>query len=526
MKEKSAHSKWPGLPFRRNHFGFGLIEIVVTLALIGTLFAATSQLLALTINQQRVAENDSRAVFLAQDAIEAAKNMRTRSWEALEALANDTEYHPAIVSGEWRFDEGAETISPNFTRSVRFFPVLRDINGEIVEIGGTHDDTMRKVVATVTWPYRDGQRSNAIASYLTDWSYASGFLNVFTQTNLSDFRKGTPEQTDIQRQPGNVRLDYTLFLDENFESYSVNSDPTNWTDTEANYSLNGNNALFKTASNSSVTFGTTSTLNSIHSHFAGPGASSWTNTETTGRMMLTDVNGSLGITFFSQYQAADKYYVLGNTDSDRSFMISGRNTTITPQGVDDRDTEISPEANVWYRFRIQAKDVSNQTLIVAKVWRDGEDEPESWQVDCFDDNASRSSAGTIGVWTSGPGEKYVDDLQVRNLTQYSSAGTYTSMAFDSGGQSFFDTVQWLADVPDSTTVSAQLRSGATLAALLTAEWVGPTGAGDAYTTNGAETKINRIHTGDRWIQYRASLSSAVPASSPSFEEIHITYVNQ
>lgn len=521
-KSFSIHSTKRAAP----ESGFGLIEIVVTLSLIGTLFAATSQLLALTINQQRIAENDSRSVFLAQDAIEAAKNVRTRSWETLKGLQSDTVYYPVIVSGEWKFMEGSESIAPNFTRAVRFLKVFRDENGAIVEQGGTEDDTMRKVVATVTWPYQGTAKTNTVAAYVTDWSYANGFLNVFTQTNLSDFRKGATSLTDIQRQPGNIRLDYTMLLNENFNSYAANVDPTNWTDTDKNYSLATNNALFKTASNSSTTFGTTSTLSNIHTHYTGPGASSWTNVEVTGRMMLTNTSGSLGIAFFSRYPATDKYYLLGNTDADKSFMISGRNTSITPSGVDDRDTEISPIANTWYRFRIQAKDVSNQTLIVAKIWLDGADEPESWQVDCFDDSPARSTAGTIGVWASGTGSKYVDDLQVRNLSEYSAAGNYTSMAFDSGGASFFDAVQWLADVPFGTNVKAQIRSADTKAGIESAPWYGPTGAGDYYDLNGAETKINRIHTGDRWIQYQTTLSTSASASSPSFEEIHITYANQ
>ena len=55
---------------------------------------------------------------------------------------------------------------------------------------------------------------------------------------------------------------------------------------------------------------------------------------------------------------------------------------------------------------------AGQTLVRARVWPEWEPEPTTWQIDCVDAAADRLVAGTIGVWSMGPGEKYWDDLAV------------------------------------------------------------------------------------------------------------------
>jgi hypothetical protein len=50
---------------------------------------------------------------------------------------------------------------------------------------------------------------------------------------------------------------------------------------------------------SSIAFGNTSELDTIHS--TGAGAMNWSNYIYTGKLSITEANGGTGVTFFSRY---------------------------------------------------------------------------------------------------------------------------------------------------------------------------------------------------------------------------------
>jgi hypothetical protein len=107
-------------------------------------------------------------------------------------------------------------------------------------------------------------------------------------------------------------------------------------------------------------------------------------------------------------------------------------------------------------------------------------------------------------------------------TCYYASGDFTSQNIDLGQNSDLTTISWGETLPSGTDVQFQLRSAATEAGLSTATWYGPTGTGDYYTTNTGEN-INSIHDGDRWIQYKAFLTTTDSANTPSFNDITINY---
>lgn len=505
--------------------GFGLIEIVVTLGLIGTLFVASFPLLAMTLQQIRRAENESRATFLGQDAIEAAKNLRDQSWGSIEALDASELYHPTIQNGEWAFVLGTEALELIFTRSTQFFVVERDEDGTIVESGGTIDPNTRKVESKVTWTEQGSARETKLITYLSNFAFADGFIETFTQTNQTDFAKGSGTSTDIFRSPGNIRLDYTMLKGENFNSYANGGDPTGWVDTKADFSLAQDDALFKIYDVDTKVFGSRGNHRDVHSHLVQAGSDAWTNYEVSGRFFLEDEDDVFGITFFSKYPTADKYYSFANIGDDGTLMMSGRGTSLTSR-EGGWDSGVTPEEETWYRFRVQVKDVNAQTHIAGKAWKASEAEPASWQTTSFDDSATRSSAGTIGMWVSAGDDVYLDDVEVRSLASYTTPGVYESMLFDTTTPSHFDTMTWEADMPQGTSVEVRLRTAASQGLLLSAPWYGPTSGGDAYTQNTVSQKINSIHSGDRWMQYQVTLATTNAPVSPSFEEIHITYAEK
>ena len=118
------------------------------------------------------------------------------------------------------------------------------------------------------------------------------------------------------------------------------------------------------------------------------------------------------VTFSSNYTAQDVYYRL-RAHSGNPFEIAphGPNTALGGTVV---GTTV-PEAGVWYRFRLQIRDDGQQTSIRARVWREVDTEPATWEIDAVDTHTSRPRSGRIGVWSFNTGNKYWDDLSIAPL---------------------------------------------------------------------------------------------------------------
>ncbi|MDD5457792.1 MAG: putative Ig domain-containing protein [Phycisphaerae bacterium] len=198
---------------------------------------------------------------------------------------------------------------------------------------------------------------------------------------------------------------------DDFESYDVNSNPTNWFDTDIGDSLSQNDNLFKVHDvNIEKAFGTElQNFDNIHSHYIGTGSNTWSNYEFTGRMLITSADAGIGVTFLSDYPNSDKYYRLRRYSESANFHIYPHGTTITGG---DTTTSVNPAVNMWYCFRILTTGTGTQTNIKAKIWLDGSNEPAEWDIDCYDNSPSRLTEGTIGMWAMSWGYKYIDDLQV------------------------------------------------------------------------------------------------------------------
>lgn len=186
---------------------------------------------------------------------------------------------------------------------------------------------------------------------------------------------------------------------EDFETYGAGADPVGWLDTGPGNSLLSDD-LFEVYDK---VFGTVSTLTNIHSHFNQIVGG---NYEYTGRMMITQASGGVGVTFNSQYPVSDSYYRLrryGGGD----FYISPHGTSVNG----NTSSGVVPSPNIWYQFKIQVTDTGSQIEILAKVWEEGTSEP-GWQINVVDDSSIRLIDGKIGVWSFTSGSKYWDDLRV------------------------------------------------------------------------------------------------------------------
>lgn len=193
---------------------------------------------------------------------------------------------------------------------------------------------------------------------------------------------------------------------------AVGEDPPDWLDTAANNSMRQDDsqfAILETAGEK--VFGTLSTASNIHSHFVGVDSSDWADYTLTGRMMISDPAGGIGVTFLSDYPNTDSYYRI-RCVADSTFHVAPHPWDILTITDGVGDSGVAPLPNKWYRFRIQVEDDSSQTLIRARIWLDGTTESTDWQIDCYDSSTNRRTSGTVGVWSHGPGLKWWDDLDV------------------------------------------------------------------------------------------------------------------
>jgi hypothetical protein len=193
------------------------------------------------------------------------------------------------------------------------------------------------------------------------------------------------------------------------EAANLLSEKNGWYPSGEDNSLETDRTLYQfTGKGKNRTIHTVSTLTNIHNHFKKDGAGRLRNYVYSGQMRVEDSDGGIGVTFYSKYPKSDTYYRLRRING--NFHIYPHGTTIT-EG--DTSTNVSPDPNQWYNFKISVRTSRAQTTMKAKIWLAGEKQPRLWQVICLDDSETRIKQGAPGVWSMGPGTKSWRRLKVR-----------------------------------------------------------------------------------------------------------------
>jgi hypothetical protein len=212
-----------------------------------------------------------------------------------------------------------------------------------------------------------------------------------------------------------------LLLAQDWEAHVPDQDPVGWLDTGEQNGLGKDEGLFETSAliGGTMAFGTQSNRGNIHSHYLGGESSAWSAYELSGRMLLTDTSGGIGVTFLSDYPNSDSYYRLRAFTFPDFQLVPEFHLAPHPHGErfceGKTDSGVLATAHEWYAFRIQVDARGPSTEVRARVWRAGDAEPGHWQIECADSAVNRLLHGTVGVWAGGMGEKYWDDLEVRLL---------------------------------------------------------------------------------------------------------------
>ncbi len=159
--------------FKKNYKkrrGFGVVELIVVIFIIATALVSLMGLYNIFMKTREQTAKYIQATSLAQEEIEAARNIRDDSWSNISSLSVETAYH-LIETGsplKWSLSAGQEAIN-GFSRQVVLSKVYRDANDNIVTSGGTEDTGSRKITATVSWTKAGQSYSINLFAYLTNW---------------------------------------------------------------------------------------------------------------------------------------------------------------------------------------------------------------------------------------------------------------------------------------------------------------------------------------------------------------------
>lgn len=166
---------------------FTLVEVILSMAILTVFIGAALSLFLSTMSGNRLQSEYARALYLAQEGLEAARAIRDANY----FLLTDGTY--GLAAGPvYRFGAAPEIIDTIFERRIIVAPAYRDGTGALADIG-TLDPEVKKVTSRITISALAGgvPRDVSLESYITLWSgqevkhtLASDFSSL-NRTNIS-----------------------------------------------------------------------------------------------------------------------------------------------------------------------------------------------------------------------------------------------------------------------------------------------------------------------------------------------------
>ncbi len=164
IKKNIYHNK-----VRATNKGFGILEIILGAAILGTVFGAASLFYQEGIQINRAALNRTQAAFLEGEGLEAARFMRDKGWENVSAPPDGTQYYLSWTGSVWATSTTSSLVNDIFEWSIEYGDVYRDAaTNDIVETGGVFDAHTKKITSYVSWPEGESTTTRSVSAYLTD----------------------------------------------------------------------------------------------------------------------------------------------------------------------------------------------------------------------------------------------------------------------------------------------------------------------------------------------------------------------
>ncbi len=140
--------------FSHNQKGQSLIELIVALGILVIIVSGITFLILNTYTLNREADERTRAVFIAEEGLEAVRSIRDNDWGD---LPSDGDYCIALSGGNWIFDPNPPPCSQidKFNRTI----TIQDLS-----------QNKKRVSSQVTWDFEEGKtRDVSLVSFFTNW---------------------------------------------------------------------------------------------------------------------------------------------------------------------------------------------------------------------------------------------------------------------------------------------------------------------------------------------------------------------
>lgn len=153
---------------KNNKSGFGLLEIIVGIALISISVFGVTSASAVSLRAMDDALNNVKASFLLEEGVEAIKILRDTSWSLnIAPLVSGNSNYLNFNGLNWQTTSLNIFIDDRFERKFVLENVLRDVNYDIADSGALDANT-KKFTVSVSWQEREGTTTKQISGYITN----------------------------------------------------------------------------------------------------------------------------------------------------------------------------------------------------------------------------------------------------------------------------------------------------------------------------------------------------------------------
>lgn len=124
---------------KNNQRGVTLIEVIIAISIATIMLMTVGFSVTTYVDTRTNLLSDTKAVYLAEEGYEILRTIRDDDWNILSTLVIGTTYYLDITPTTLGVTNTPEIIDGEFYREFEISRVSRDINGDIVDSGGTVD---------------------------------------------------------------------------------------------------------------------------------------------------------------------------------------------------------------------------------------------------------------------------------------------------------------------------------------------------------------------------------------------------
>lgn len=150
---------------RERNKGFGLIELLIGLTIIGTVLSAAFVISNRSLKLRRLSTENVQAALLLSEGAEALRLIRDSGWATTSALTLGTSYALGWDGSMWVPTVSAGLIDDLYDRRFVLSAIRRDADHRIVASGGVVDPDGKEVTLSVSWRTQHGATTTKSTSF-------------------------------------------------------------------------------------------------------------------------------------------------------------------------------------------------------------------------------------------------------------------------------------------------------------------------------------------------------------------------